>query len=302
MENRWKKMFGGSTGYALLLLVGCVSWQCAFAALSVDFQDLNLLSTSGLQALEASLHQHKVVIIKGAASIDVEELRRITRFFGELHVHLESSSHFPGYSDVNVVSNIRNNETGQINGLYGVHVESYHSDLSWAELPTKYTLLKSVVRSANCGDTHFINTNDAYDDLSTELKERLNGLQGNYCYLKTRNLDFEVGLTAEEVAQAQNCAVHPIITTHPITGRKNIYANPSHTSNVIGLSAEESDALLQTLFTHSQQDKYLYAHKWSDDDLIIWDNRSLWHRGTGCPEDQPRMLIRTTVLNDVRPV
>ncbi len=284
------------------LVACCLLFPIALAALSVEINDLDLQSSAGLQALEASLVEHHVVIIRGAASVDVEELRRITRHFGELHVHLESSSHFPGYSDVNVVSNIRNNETGQINGLYGVHVESYHSDLSWAELPTKYTLLKSVIRSDNCGDTHFLNTNNAYDDLSEELKEKLNGLSGNYCYLKTRNLDIEVGLTAEEVATAQKCAVHPIITTHPITQRRNIYANPSHTSNIIGLPQDESDALLQTLFAHTQQDKYLYAHKWEDNDLVIWDNRSVWHRGTGCPESLPRMLIRTTVLNDVRPV
>lgn len=284
------------------LVACCALFTLALAALSIDINELDLQSLAGLQALEASLLEHHVVVIRGAASVDAEELRRITRFFGELHVHLESSSHFPGYSDVNVVSNIRNNETGQINGLYGVHVESYHSDLSWAELPTKYTLLKSVIRSDNCGDTHFLNTNNAYDDLSEELKEKLNGLSGNYCYLKTRNLDYEVGLTAEEVAKAQTCAVHPIITTHPITRRRNIYANPSHTSNIIGLTQDESDVLLQTLFAHTEQDKYLYAHKWEDNDLVIWDNRSLWHRGTGCPEALPRMLIRTTVLNDVRPV
>lgn len=268
---------------------------------STNNMDFLLKSQEGFNFIEQALLRYKVLVLRNV-SIDVEEFRTFSRNFGDLHIHLESSSHLPGYSDVNAVSNIRNNETGQINGLYGNHVEVYHSDLSWANLPTKITLLKSVIRpDHDCGDTHFLNTNHAYDDLDEELKVKLSDLQGTFCYLKSRK-ETDQGLTGEQMTKASVCAIHPIITTHPVTGRKNIYANPAHTASIISLPKEESDELLDKLFKHVQQDKYQKIHKWEDDDLIIWDNRAVHHRATGCPEAYPRFLIRITVLNEVTPV
>lgn len=272
-----------------------------YYSLSTNNMDFLIKSHEGFAFIEQALLRYKVLVLRNV-SIDVEEFRTFTRNFGDLHVHLESSSHLPGYTDVNAISNIRNKETGQINGLYGNHVEVYHSDLSWANLPTKITLLKSVIRpSHNCGDTHFLNTNQAYDDLDEELKVKLNDLQGTFCYLKSRK-ETDLGLTGEQRTKASECAIHPIITTHPVTGRKNIYANPAHTGSILSLPKEESDELLDRLFIHVQQEKYLQIHKWEDNDLILWDNRAVHHRATGCPEAYPRFLIRTTVLNEVAPV
>ena len=251
--------------------------------------------------IEKVLLEHKVVAVRNQADLTVEGLRAFTRHFGELHVHLESASHLDGYTDVNVVSNIRNAE-GSFIGLYGKHVENYHSDLSWAHLPTKITILKSVVRPTECGETHFVDSTAAYSQLNSTLKSKVDNLRANYCYLKTRDLQDESGLTAEQVLEAQNCANHPIINTHPVTKRRNIYANPSHTSSIIGMDRKESDAVLAALHEHTQQERFVYAHHWQDHDLVLWDNRAMQHRATGCAEEYPRMLIRTTVLNDEPPV
>eukprot|EP01034_Spumella_vulgaris_P025155 gene25155-31578_t len=169
------------------------------------------------------------------------------------------------------------------------------------QLPTKITILKSVIRPAECGDTIFADTNAAYDALSDELKNRLAGLTGNYCYLKLREIDNDgkaQNLAQAEVQSAAGCAVHPLTTTHPITGRKNLYANPSHTASVIGLDAATSEDLLQTLFQHTARPEFSYRHQYLDDDLILWDNRAVHHRATGCPDSYPRKLVRTTVSND----
>jgi taurine dioxygenase len=145
------------------------------------------------------------------------------------------------------------------------------------DIPTKITVLKSEIRPEQCGDTEFINTHAAYDDLSEEMKTKLKGLTARYCYLKLREIKEENGeadnLQEEEVNKAKKCAIHPLITTHPITGMKNIYANPSHTALIHGLSFTESDELLQQIFQHTAQQQFIYRHRYDDYDVILWDNR-----------------------------
>lgn len=109
------------------------------------------------------------------------------------------------------------------------------------------------------------------------MKTKVQGLRGKYCYLKLREIDPKSqNLDQSELQSAANCAEHPLITTHPITGRKNIYANPSHTASVVGMGAQESEELLQRLFAHTADEKFAYQHRYQDDDLILWDNRGLY--------------------------
>jgi taurine dioxygenase len=170
------------------------------------------------------------------------------------------------------------------------------------DIPTKITVLKSEIRPTECGDTDFANTHAAYDALSPEMKNRLRGMRAEYSYLKHRRLDetgtTEKSLNEEEVQKAKKVVIHPLVTTHPITGKKNLYANPSHTQRVLGLSLADSDALLQELFQHTEKPQFLYRHKYQDDDVILWDNRAVHHRATGCSDEFPRKLIRTTASND----
>jgi hypothetical protein len=93
--------------------------------------DLETIDQTAFDDLHLALLRYKVLVVRNQKSLTVEGQRLFTKRFGKLHVHLESSSHYPGYQDVNVVSNIKNATTGQYIGLYGAHVENYHSDLSW---------------------------------------------------------------------------------------------------------------------------------------------------------------------------
>jgi alpha-ketoglutarate-dependent taurine dioxygenase len=197
-------------------------------------------------------------------------------------------------------------------------------------LPTKITVLKSAIRPNECGDTIFADTHAAYDGLDDTLKAELHGLKGYYCYLKTRiQPDGSTeNLKVEEITAAADCAVHPLVTTHPVTGRLNLYANLADTASVIGYSQDASDALLQKLFEHTAKPEYAMRHTYNDGDLIIIDNRGTFcassrsiyvfrvnvlirmyllliaavqHRATECPSRYPRMLVRTTVSNDYPP-
>lgn len=259
------------------------------------------ISSDELEFVHQQLLLHKVLVIRNQSNLSVEGLRTFTRYFGDMYSHLESQSHLNGYTDVNIVSNIRDPTTGLNIGLYGAHVENFHSDLSWSNLPCKLTVLKSEIRPDGCGNTIFLDSGSAYDDLTLEWKDKLKGLKGRYCYLKNRDLQQEKGLSHSQIETASKCAIHPIVTTHPETGKKNIFANPSHTQIIEGYSKEASDDVLTFLYDHTKQPKFIYDHVWQDGDLVLWDNRAVQHRATGCPEDKPRKLIRTTVLNDKAP-
>jgi len=276
------------------------SFQAGFGA-ELSGAALNNVTDTDFDIIHDALLRYKVIVVRNQQDLSVEGQRSLTRRFGHLHVHLESTSHLPGYTDVNVVSNIKN-ENGSYIGLYGAHVENLHSDLSWHPLPTKVTMLKAVILPPqDYGDTVFADTHSAYDDLSDEMKAKLKGLQGSFSYLKLRDIDDSgrsENLNVNEVKVAHKPTIHPLITTHPVTGRKNIYANPSHTVGIVGYDREESNRLLNLLFDHTAKPEYAYRHKWREGDLLMWDNRAVHHRATGCPDEFPRKLIRTTASND----
>lgn len=160
--------------------------------------------------------------------------------------------------------------------MYRVKSSNISNRIYRTHIPTKITVLKSVVRPAECGDTIFADSIAAYDGLDAATKEQLHGLRGNYCYLKLRELSADgkaENLDISEIKSAAGCAVHPLVTVHPVTGHRNIFANPSHTASIVGWDAQASEELLQKLFAHTAKDEYSYRHKYDDHDLIIWDNR-----------------------------
>lgn len=207
---------------------------------------------------------------------------------------MEATSHHPEYADVNVISNIINS-TGGTTGLSGDHVENFHTDLSWFHLPTKVTFLKSEILPTTGGDTHYVDSSAAYQNLPLSVKDRIKGLKGVYSYLKFRS---EVpGITGANKEYLEKGQVHPLITTHPETGVHNIYANSGHTVRVLDVSDAESQQILQTLFDAINEPQFLYVHKWCASDAVLWDNRAMQHKATPAPRT-PRRLVRTTVSND----
>jgi taurine dioxygenase len=235
---------------------------------------LENIDNTTFDLIEQLLIRYKILVIRNQTDFTPSGQRSFSRRFGSLHVHLESSSHHPEFDDVNVVSNIVIN--GSHIGLFGKHVENYHSDLSWSQVPAKYTILHSVIRPAEGGDTEFVNTHAAYDALPIEMKQRLKGKTAGYCYLKLKEIDEQgnvENLKEKELNQANKCAIHPLITTHPITGLKNIYANPTDTSYIHNMTRSESDQLLSSLFQHTAQSQFSYRHQYQDHDVILWDNR-----------------------------
>lgn len=172
------------------------------------------------------------------------------------------------------------------------------------------TFLKSEIRPSECGATDYLDTVSAYNALTPAQQTHYRSLLGKYCYLNHKNVSTtgNDNLRPEEIAKAKECAIHPLITQHPQTLAYNIYANPSHTNSILlhanptAQEIEDARLDLQALYEHTAQfDLFGYRHEWQDHDVVLWDNRAVHHRATGCPDDMPRKLVRTTVNNDEVP-
>ena len=251
----------------------------------------------------ARLHQahldHSVVVYRNQRITPAEHIA-FSRRFGPLQRHVLRNFKLDAHDEILVVSNII--EGGQPTGL-GDAGHYWHSDLSYKARPALGSLLHAQELPEAGGDTLFADQHAAYDALPYALKAQLVGLLAEHSYLhkydelRARN-PFRPQLTAAQIAEVQP-AVHPLVRTHPETGRKSLFVSEHFTTRIVGLPAARSEALLAELFAHSTQPQFVYRHHWQPHDLVFWDNRAVLHLATGVPAGQRRKLYRTTIEGDV---
>jgi taurine dioxygenase len=223
-----------------------------------------------------------------------------SRRFGPLQIHVLRQFQLASDPEVLVISNIR--ENGQPIGL-GDAGHFWHSDLSYKETPSLGSMLHAQELPAIGGDTLFANQHTAWDSLPEYLKRAVEGLKAEHSYLaryedlRKRN-PWRPALTQAQIDEVKP-VVHPVVRTHPETGRKALFVSEHFTTHIVGLPEDESRALLDALFDHGTRPEHIYRHRWQPQDMVFWDNRSLMHLAAGCPEDQRRKLYRTTIEGDL---
>jgi len=223
-----------------------------------------------------------------------------SRRFGALQIHVLRQFALGGHEEVLVISNIR--ENGQPIGL-GDAGHFWHSDLSYKPVPSLGSMLHAQELPAEGGDTLFANQHAAYEALPARLKREIEGLRAEHSYLaryeelRQRN-PWRPALTQAQVDEVVP-AVHPVVRTHPETGRRALFVSEHFTTRILGIPEERSRELLDALFAHSTRPEFVYRHRWQPKDMVFWDNRSLMHLATPFPQDQRRKLYRTTIEGDV---
>ncbi|KVO02745.1 taurine dioxygenase [Burkholderia ubonensis] len=241
---------------------------------------------------------HHVLVFRDQR-ITPEQHIAFSRRFGPLQIHVLHQFGLAGHPEVLVVSNIV--ENGKPIGL-GDAGHYWHSDLSYKEKPSLGSLLHAQELPSEGGDTLFANMHLAWDTLPAHLRRAAEGLRAEHTYLpryaelQARN-PWRPNLSAEQVAQVKP-VVHPVVRTHPETGRKALFVSEHFTTRIVGLPEGESRALLDELFAHSVRAEHQYRHVWRDHDLVFWDNRSLMHLAAGTPDHLRRKLYRTTIEGD----
>ena len=180
----------------------------------------------------------------------------------------------------------------------------WHSDWSFQENPPAATFLLSKIIPPIGGDTLFANTQIAYEDLDAEMKSKIDKLKvvhsaklpyaddGFYATEKEqRSMNI---ITSKEAKKEQ---IHPLVKVHPETQKKGLFINPVYTSHICGFNEEESFLLLSKLYEHMTQEKYIYRHKWNENMLLMWDNRTVMHMAEGGYDGYDRLLHRITIAN-----
>ncbi|WP_230686249.1 TauD/TfdA dioxygenase family protein [Burkholderia gladioli] len=241
---------------------------------------------------------HHVVVFRDQRITPDEHVAFSARF-GPLQRHVLAQFALPDHPEVLIVSNIL--ENGQPIGL-GDAGHFWHSDLSYKEKPSLGSLLHAQELPAEGGDTLFANMHLAWDALPEALKREVEGRRAEHTYL-ARYAELQArspwrpNLTPEQIAQVK-AVDHPIVRTHPETGRRALFVSEHFTTRIVGLPEDESRALLDELFAHSVRDEFVYRHQWREHDLVFWDNRSLMHLAAGTPDHLRRKLYRTTIEGD----
>lgn len=212
-----------------------------------------------------------------------DEQIAFSRRFGPLDAHpSQGDSHLPGYPDILVIST--KTENGKDIGVRNAGPD-WHSDLAYMEHPALGSMLYAVELPDSGGDTGYANMYAAYEKLPAHLKKAVEGKRA--AYHSTRN--------------PRQKALHPVIRTHPETGRKSIFVNPQLTKGIEGMPSDEADALLAEIYEHNKKPEFHYFHRWRPGDLVFWDNRCVQHIADHRRLDDPtyiRHMHRTTIGGD----
>ena len=155
--------------------------------------------------------------------------------------------------------------------------EDWHTDDSYMATPAKATLLHAIEIPSSGGNTWFCNMRAAYEALPEATKRRIDGMRAIHGYDTARARNRPSARTAQEIAETPDVE-HPLVRTHPVTGRKALYLNPNRLDRIVGLERNESDALLDELADEARKPQHHFGHVWSRGDIVVWDNRATMHR------------------------
>ena len=237
--------------------------------------------------------------------LDAAQLKGFAARFGSLEINIAGAYQEPGHPEVMILSNIV--ENGKPIGARDAG-QDWHTDMSYsATIALANVLYALQVPRRNgkpLGGTEFANMHAAYDDLPAELKEQLDGMTALHDFAKFWDMmrqrpgSWRPPLSDEQRRQKPPVS-HPIFLTHPITGRKVLYCNPGYAIRINELPQRDSDNMLAFLFEHQLQPKYRYLHRWTEGDLLFWDDLGTLHNAQDdYGPDEHRLIKRCQVMAD----
>lgn len=236
-------------------------------------------------------------------ALDAAQLKAFAAQLGELEINVANAFQEPGIPEVMILSNIV--ENGKPIGLSDAG-QDWHTDMSYSRQIAFANVLYGIKiprrNGRPLGNTRFCNMHAAYDDLPEDLKRRLDGMTVLHDFNKFWELmrsreGSRRGPLTEAQRKAKPPVSHPIFLTHPITGRKVLYANPGYSVRINELPEKESDEILAFLFEHQTLPKYQYAHEWQERDVLVWEDFGTIHNAI--PDYLPhehRLIKRCQVM------
>lgn len=250
------------------------------------------LSDAQFEQLYHGLIRHQVLFLRNQP-LTPQQQRQLAARFGDLHIH-PVYPHAPGVEEVIVLDTHNDNPPDN---------DTWHTDVTFIETPPAGAILAAKQLPESGGDTLWASGIAAYEALSEPLKVLLSGLQAEHDFKKSFQ-KFKYRGSEEEHQRWQQAVaknpplLHPVIRTHPVSGKKALFVNEGFTTRIVGLKEKESEALLNFLFAHITKPEFQVRWRWQVGDVAIWDNRVTQHYANADYLPARRIMHRATILGD----
>ena len=244
------------------------------------------LDPGTFDTVKRALFEHAIIVVPGQ-TLDEDDQERFCRYFGELEM-VRSGEATSDHPAVLMITNVT--DSGRPTALEDGEM-MFHYDQCYYENPALGSTLYAIEVPDEGGNTLFANCRLAYEALDDGWKARLDGLRALHYYDYKRDPTLRPSTINPDAPQW----VHPVVRTHPETGKKAIYVNRLMTLWIKGIDRDESDEILDYLFAHIEKPEFVYEHEWTVGELIMWDNRCSAHARTWFSPEKRRMMRRVTV-------
>lgn len=274
------------------------------AALGAEVRGLDLrdLDDASFKQLHPVWLEHMLLLFRGQ-KLTADDLVTLVKRFGtpvtssNLHkrnlAERTANQVFSLPPEVTVVTNLK--QDGKPVGILGDGELAWHADFTFSERPTAARMLLAVEIPPSQGHTYFINCYAAYDTLSDDMKRRISGKTIKQSDIVDTAMKLRPGASLDADIRTFPGPSHPIISTHPETGRNMLFLGRRHGSYVNGLSLDDSEALLDELWAHATQPRFIYEHTWQVGDVVVWDNRATLHKRDAFDSNARRVLYAAQV-------
>ena len=250
-----------------------------------DIKDVGQFST-----IEEAFAKYSVIVLRGQ-NITPEQHLAFARRFGPINVN-RFFKPVDGHPEIATV--LKEKDQKQAVG------EGWHTDHSYDHAPAMGSILHAIEMPPYGGDTLFISMAEAYEALSGPMRRFLDGLTA----IHSSRHAFGVTTQDSEAAQsgrfgnaeaATQDARHPVVVTHPLSGRRGLFVNPVFTTHIEGLAEDESSAILEMIYDHCKKPEFQCRVRWQEGDVTMWDNRATWHKAINDYHGFRRLMHRVTV-------
>jgi len=261
----------------------------------IDGVDLSSLSDETSDAIRDAWQAHALVLIRKQVMSE-GDLVTLARRFGPLHVPEQTSTASPRLEGVMYVSNLKTEDGERLGGLGSAELD-WHTDQSYRPIPATGSIFYAVEMPAGMGKIQWCNMQLAYDALPAQVQQRIAGLQvlSRYnAYERERISDEE----KRRLARRHPPVSHPLVLTHPLSGRKCLYLDISTAFGIEGMEEAPARELLDELAGVMTRPEFVHTHEWYPGDVMLWDNAQLCHRRDSFDGRYPRLAKRVSVFLD----
>lgn len=258
------------------------------------------LEQEKISEINKAWDENLVLVFKNQNLTD-PDLIKFSKNFGELDLPAPNPygiKFSKDYPEINVISNVK--KEGKPTGILGDGEATWHSDMTYQDIPPKAGILYSLEVPENQGDTHFANMVAAYEDMPNELKQKIEGKI--LIHDAAHNSAGQLRKGFDEVSDPSKTpgAKHPIVFKDPNTNKKSLFLGRRPHAYIVGMKVEESERLLDQIWSHATNDKYTWTQKWKANEVLMWKNLFVLHKRDSFDPNTRRVMHRTQVTGDIR--